>query len=255
MKLSKTFVRRRAVLISGGIEEAENHKRYLNDLKAFYACLTSTRYGFDPSQIQVVYANGGSQEFEKKKVKTIEGTKQETLAALDRSINGDSQNPPLSSEDLLVVFTTNHGVNSTPHRLMLWGQAEFIEPNDLGSLLSGRDHYFLGIFCHCYGARMFNRVLQNTDQDKCVVVAASQSVSFALPPDEGYDAFAYHFTSALTGVTPHGYAADSDMNKDGHVHMEEAFKFACKMNTTQDKPKIEDHNILAMHQMTLEGLL
>ncbi len=255
MKLAKRFGQRRAVLISGGIEEAQNHRRYLNDLKAFYACLTSDRYGFDASQIRVVYANGGSQEFQNQKIQTVEGTKPEVIRTLTWAIDGDASNPALSSDDLLVVFTTNHGDRSTPHRLMLWGQAEFLESNDLGSLLSGKDHYFLGIFCHCYGERMFARILQNTVQDKCVVVAASKTVSFSLPPDDGYDAFAYHFTSALFGVTPHGYAADSDSNRDGHVHMSEAFGFACNMDATQDAPVIKDHNSLAMHKMTLEGLL
>jgi hypothetical protein len=57
MNLHKRFKTRRALLISGGISTYQNYARYLNDLTAFYSCLVSARYGFDPNDIQVLYAS------------------------------------------------------------------------------------------------------------------------------------------------------------------------------------------------------
>ncbi len=59
MKPISSFIRRRAVLISGGIDFFQNHDRYLNDLKSFYSCLVGPRYGFLASEIEILYANGG----------------------------------------------------------------------------------------------------------------------------------------------------------------------------------------------------
>jgi hypothetical protein len=168
----------------------------------------------------------------------------------------------LTANDLLVIFTTNHGDNTAPHRLNLWGASDFLESTDLGTeLAKSADYYCLGIFGHCYGTQMLNQLKTNVVTGKAVGVAASSSASHLLPPDGAYDAFVYHFTAALALETPSGYAADADAKKDGHIDMLEAFNFAKAMNTKQkitDVPDLQDNATPALalaDKLTLEGVL
>lgn len=254
MKLSTTFQTRRAVLVSGGISTYLNYPRYLNDLSAFYSCLVGSRYGFGPTDIQVLYANGGVYPMAGRAITTQPATNRNVRSALRNAVAASSQ------DDLLVLITTNHGDAGPPHRLMLWDPAETLRADEVGSdLAASSGYHFLGIFGHCFGAEMFDQVLNNTAFDRSVVVAASDSASYALPPDEAYDAFLYHFTAAIAGETPQHYVADSDANRDGHVDIQEAFDFAVGMDTTQDNPQIDDNNSGGSpplkEKMTLEGLL
>jgi len=52
-----------------------------------------------------------------------------------------------------------------------------------------------------------------------------------------YDAFHYHFISALNGATPDGTAVDADFDDDGQVSWKEAFEYAKAKDTTDDKPQ------------------
>ncbi len=257
MNLQKRFKTRRAVLISGGISQYQNYARYLNDLTAFYACLVSPRYNFAAGDIQVLYANDGVYTMGGQTVTTEVANKANVVAALRKAISG------LGADDLLVLFTTNHGDDTTPHRLNLWGTSDFLESTDLGAeLAKASDYYCLGIFGHCYGNKMFNQLTTKTSSGKGVGVAASKSASHDLPPDGAYDAFVYHFTAALALETPSGYSApDADANKDGHIDIQEAYDFACKMNKKQkiaDVPDLIDNATPALalaSKLTLEGIL
>jgi len=102
---------------------------------------------------------------------------------------------------------------------------------------------------------MIAQFLTNTHPQRTVAVAASKTASYALPPDFAYDAFLYHFTAGLAQVTPSGYAANSDLNGDGHVDIREAFDFASNMDKTKDQPDIDDGGSGIARKMTLEGLL
>lgn len=247
------FNTRRAVLISGGLSSSINYPRYLNNLHAFYACLVSNRYGFSSKDIQVVYANGGVYDLAGNRVRAIEATSANVLGALDHAIKGDAS--PLDTDDLLVVMTTNHGEATAPHRLTLWRPSEYLESTDLGNALRNINCYFVGVFGHRFGGEMQNQVEQNTTQGKSVFIAASDSVSYALPPDDAYDSFLYHFTSALMTTTPSIYPAFSDVDNDGHVSLQEAFNFAKQKNLTGDQPMISDRNTGMARRMTLRGLL
>src|SRR5258708_39798701 len=130
MNLHKRFKCRRAVLISGGISSFQNYPRYLNDLTAFYACLVSPRYSFDPADIQVLYANDGVYTMGGQTVTTQVADKANVVAALQTAENG------LGADDLLVLFTTNHGDSTVPHRLNIWGAGEYLQSVDLGAELA-----------------------------------------------------------------------------------------------------------------------
>ncbi|HTU20924.1 MAG TPA: hypothetical protein VMG10_22925 [Gemmataceae bacterium] len=256
MQLQTTFKNRRAVLISGGISSFQNYARYLNDLTAFYTCLVSSRYSFATTDIQVLYANGGVYDMGGHQVTTTVANRANVLAALHKAVKR------LGSEDLLVLFTTNHGDATIPHRLNLWTPSEYLEAPDLGAELAKSSDYFcLGIFGHCFGAKMINQVTANTTAGKGVGVAASKTASHLLPPDGAYDAFLHHFTAALALETPSGYPAAADAKKDGHIDIQEAYDFAHAMNKKQkitDQPDLHDNAATPLDlaaKLTLEGIL
>jgi len=256
MQLTTVFSRRRAVLISGGVDSFQNHSRYLNDLTAFYNCLRSTRYNFAAADIQVLYANGGVYSMGNDSVATREATEDNVKDALGKALLGNPKTDPhpLGPKDLLVVFTTNHGDYSS--RLLLWGAKEYLTAGDFGKELSANtDHHSLGIFGHCYGADLIDPLVNNTHPDRAVAVAASTAASYALLPDCAYDAFVYHLTAAFALETPSGYPADADANKDGYVDVEEAYKFAKKKDTTADAPAFKESKTGLAGRLTLEGLL
>jgi hypothetical protein len=211
MKLTTTFRSRRAVLISGGISPFQNYSRYLNDFTVFYDCLVSSRYGFQPGDIEVLFAQGGAYPMGGTLRMAKHATRANVRAAIQAAVAASAD------DDLLVVMTTNHGDAGPPHKLLLWDPPQTLSAKEFGQDLAGRnsDFYFLGVFCHCFGADMFHEVLQNTASGKAVVVAATDSASYSLAPDHAYDAFVYHFVSAARGQTPQDYPADSDTTVTG----------------------------------------
>jgi hypothetical protein len=249
--LTTMFRRRRAVLISGGLSAYQNYARYLNDLKAFYACLTSNLYQFAHGDIQVVYANGGIHDMGGHSVTTVAATKANVRHALHQAVVGGGSS--LGQDELLVICTTNHGT-AIPNRLTLWTPQEYLTPAELGQeLVQSQDYSCVCIFGHCFGTSMFHQVKLNTTHS--VLVAASSSASYALPPDEAYDSFLYHFTAALLMNTPSDYPAASDQNKDGHISVQEAFDFAKGKNKTADKPQLDESSPGLAARTTLWGVL
>jgi hypothetical protein len=258
------FPKRKAVLVSGGIDRFQNHARYLNDLVICYRCLVD-RYDFLPSDIQVIYNNGGWYDMGRdtkgasSPVLTQWASKQNVLDALDKTLGA------LGSDDFCVLFTTNHGSDASG-RLELWTPSEYLTPNEFGTALAKhKDQYRLGIFGHCYGEMMIGPLLKNTAADKAVGVAASKTASYALPPDDLYDAFIYHYISALAEQTPAGYPVESDSKGDG-VDVKEAYDFATTLKSytdwqavgaIKDQPDIQDNSKgpSLMSRLTLHGLI
>lgn len=91
----------RAVIISGGIDETNNHSRYVDNVKATYSKLKSL--GFTADQIEVFYNNGGAIDVDGTNVTDQSAGKKKIadhLAALAASM-------PASCT--LTVFVTDHG--------------------------------------------------------------------------------------------------------------------------------------------------
>jgi hypothetical protein len=250
--LKLKFKQRRAVLISGGLDSFHNYSRFLNDLKICYACLVNA-CKFAASDVQVLYANGGTYDMGGRQVTAQYCDKKNTIAALQKAVKG------LQPDDLLVVLTTNHGKATKPHELLLWTVGEKLTSQELGQELAAEpDFHLLGIFGECYGGNMFLDVqtaLPAQTEKKCVLLAASTSVSWSLPPDDAYDAFLYYLTTALAGKTPSSYAVNADGNADGHVDIQEAFDHAKAMDNTSDQPDMQDANPPIAARLTLEGML
>jgi hypothetical protein len=257
MAVSTPFGKRKAVLVSGGIDRWHNYPRYLNDLTVVYCCLVD-RYGFAATDVQVVYNNGGYYDMGPgRRILTQTATRTDTMAAIDLALAG------LGSNDLFLLFTTNHGQAG---QLQLWGNAsQALNAADLPGLLTKHgDPYCVGIFTQCYGETLINQFLAGAPPDKGVATSASPGASYALEPDDSYDAFAYHLTTALARQTPSGYDVDSDTNGDGEVHLQEAFDFvmalasysAFRGRKPSESPYIEDNAGGALRKrLTLNGLL
>src|SRR5262249_41005935 len=154
------------------------------DLTAFYCCLVD-HFKFQQSDVRVVYNNDGLHDlgWRKTPVPTKVATAQHAQDAIEDALKG------LTDKDLFVLFTTNHGHDSTG-RLELWGGGQHLTCGKLEELLETNEEPFrLGIFGHCYSRTMADKFVNAADRDKGVAVSASDVHSTSLPPDNMYNAF------------------------------------------------------------------
>jgi hypothetical protein len=89
-----------AILFSGGIDKKSSYTRYWNDLKFMYTTLVN-EYGFTNQTIAVLYADGKALDSGMPVHYAGTGANLQTVLSLLRK--------NATSDDLIFVFTTNHG--------------------------------------------------------------------------------------------------------------------------------------------------
>jgi len=99
-RIIQFFPKKYAVIISGGIDEVNNHFRYWNNIKYIYNILKYD-YGFSDKNIYVLYYNGIGED------KTVPVDYSCTKANLRRVFNELSAK--MTFLDSLFIYTTNHG--------------------------------------------------------------------------------------------------------------------------------------------------
>ena len=220
--------------------------RYRNNLCTFYCCLVD-HYGFHQRDVQVVYNNNGNYDFgwRTSPVGTKVATSQAAQTAITTALAG------LTDDDLFVLYTTNHG--TATGRLNLWGGGEYLDLITLDTLLAAnKQPYCFGVFGHCFSRDMADQFVASAGQGKGVAVSASNSSSTALPPDDMYDAFVYHFTTALQRQTPSGHPVlldPNDPDDDSDVTVKQAFEFTDNLQSYKELRKrgglMKDHPFLS----------
>ncbi|OLN26600.1 hypothetical protein DVDV_2582 [Desulfovibrio sp. DV] len=232
---------RYAVILSGGYDQPNNHIRYWNDCAYFFNTLTAN--GFLQENIFVLFADGTDQAVDNslgedsKTDFNNDGTPDIGYSATKANITTvfDTLAGKLGSEDILYIFTTDHGGagagNTSPYDttdvvLYLWGESitntEFAaEVNKVTTKAT------VAIFEQCFSGGMIeplkapNRVLMSA--------ARFWELSYAMEPDYTVDEFAYYATEALADTTK------GDSNADGIVTMEEAYLYALGKDSVQSE--------------------
>lgn len=221
-----------AVLIAGGYNSANNHARYWNDIGEAYQILK--QYGYTDKNIIVFYANGNypnsSNCHNWLSVKQQYSSIQIDYAATKSNLKNAIASIPHSKSNGLFVFSTDHGM--ADGSLVLWG--EFVSPEEFSDIFSPTLGYRMRVFEfeQCYsGAFLAPLSSKNT-----IIVTASTDaeLSWALPPDYGYDSFNFFFNSALKGSFPEGYTypispSKADVDRDGRISIAEAFNYVSNL--------------------------
>ncbi len=226
-----------AILLSGGVDAANNHPRYLNDLTEIYWTLRNV-YGYSPSNIYVLYANGTGTPWV-----THAATKANVLSVFSM-LQG-----AMTSSDEMFMYVTNHGgqivAGTNQARIWLWNY-EFIADweiaNRVNSLPSGAEKYF--VFEQCYSGGLVDNL---AGANRHIATAANwNEVSFASDGvnDQGngaltFDEFVLHWTAAVTGTYPNGWPllSNADTNFDGNVSLDEAFFYARTWDSAAESPQ------------------
>jgi hypothetical protein len=241
-----------------------------------YATLVN-KYGFAPSTITVLYANGTGRDAGMPVDYSATQANLETAFTHLKEVSTDN--------DKIFFFTTNHGggfFQTDAHPNWYGGRwdsagdegAEGILENSFGLDLNGDgdhtdsvswdeelnawggdiyDDAFLTILDdglhyqelivvmeQCFSAGLILDMAQGGSNRILMAAAGQYEPSYAMPPDYSYDEFSYDFTSAVNGATPDGTAVDADTNDDGIVSMVEAFNYARSNDSQSETPHYED---------------
>jgi hypothetical protein len=227
--------------------------RHLNDAELCYRVLTR-HYGFSPANIKVLF-HLGAQRPTDPVVWAGDGTPfslkidgqgtragmQTALAALGKKMKRD---------DLLFLFTTghgnNHGAGTTPY--ICAGAENFgveyttIEfSQDLAEL--PRLDTMVVVMQQCCSGAFIGPISASARVNHLSIAtaAASEESSFALKGNKQWDSFTWHWFSAHLGTTPDGITleSDPDLDQDGRISTNEAFKFALNASTARrdDSPQ------------------
>ncbi len=241
-----------ALLYSGGCNSVSNYGRYWNDLKFMYKTLVN-KYGYDPNNIKVVYADGKQED------NNMPVDHPATSAGLNNAFT-DLQSD-VDATDKFFVFTTNHGggyhnskskvigglqdsnsdendTQSIDETMCRYNASSYLDDDTFASHINSMnaDHMIM-LFEPCFSGGFLADV---SGSDRVVMSAATENeFSWALKGG-GYDAFAYHFTSAVNGHDPQGNQVNADSNGNGRVSILEAFQYATNNDSQSETPQYED---------------
>ena len=230
--------RKYAVLISGGVDAANNYSRYLNDISEIHSALKN-KYSYSESDIYVLYADGGGPSWVDHSA--LKSNVQTVFNQLRTKMN---------SNDELFVYVTNHGgqrVSGTNQaKIWLWNYESIAdwEFANLVNPIPADKKYF--VFEQCYSGGMIDDL---AGTDKVIATAAHWSeVSYACDgsgdygvcPSYNYDEFVLHWTAAVYGRSPSGSYVNADSDGNGKVEMDEAFNYARSRDSQSERPQYSD---------------
>ncbi len=260
-KVKFPFSRKWALLYSGGINNANAHSRYWNDLKFMYTALL--RNGYSKSNIVVVYKNGTGNDTDM----TVNYAA--SKAGLNNAIS--YLKTKMTSDDRFFFFVTNHGggydtthIYGPPHLAGGRVDAGGDEVDNGVNLASKYDEtvYYYGeptnelwddslavqinslnyqrmiaVFEPCFSGGLLHDLRSN----KNILISAASEFEYSWAGGPGdHDMFSYYFTAALNKADHLGAVVNADSNADGHVSILEAFNYAKSMDNQHESPELED---------------
>jgi len=231
------FLRKYAVLISGGIDSSHAYNRYWNDLKFMYSILIN-KYGYSPRNIYVIYKDG---------------TAEDTQMPVNFSASLTNLQTAFSSlairmlaDDTVFIFTTNHGSSTG----LCMYDAATVTPSQFATMLSSLSPNKITIVMEqCYSG---NFIPQISGTNRVILTACSSTeTSYSCDTEGPYDEFVYHFMSAVNFETPTGTAVEADTDNNGSVSMVEAFNYACNHDSRFEHPYYDDDGDGVGHMATI----
>ncbi len=267
-----------ALLYSGGVNAANNHARYWNDLTFMYLMLQS--YGYTDENIVLSYAGGTAPEGVTSDWIDYDGTGSGLRAAF-RELGG-----LIDPETGVFIFTTNHGGGFDPgdpsassggpfrsrldsngdegteplyersygvdfnndgdqldriafdEVLWLWGGAPMYD-EDFASLVDALPE--CGRMTILMGQSFSGGLIRDLSAPNRVVISAASQVQPSWSsPDGRFNEFCYHFTSALARRDWDGNVVGADADLDGRISMLEAFNHAVGEDAADETPYYDD---------------
>ncbi|WP_428563209.1 MAG: C13 family peptidase [Solidesulfovibrio sp. DCME] len=242
---------RYAVIISGGANRYSNYPRYWNDCSFFFTTLKAN--GFLQDNIYVLISDGKNPAVDQSDGTSSlwdlndDGIDDTRYSATKANITAvfDELAGKMTSEDILYIFTTDHGGNNTdtnpaPYAnsdvvLWLWNDTFITNTEFAAEVNKVRAKAVVGIFEQCFsggfveGLKGANRVLLSASRWWELSYAAAAE-------DLDYDEFSYYATQALADPTK------GDSNGDGIVTLEEAYAYALAKDSYQSETVTDTDN-------------
>lgn len=186
-------MKRRALLLSGGITQEKDRPRYANDVEAFHRLLVED-YGYAGADIRVCMSRGQRSPLSPG-VAMLPATREAVLESL-------SWLAELGKEDRALLMVTDHG---DLEGISLWGKGSFLSPSDIMSKLEGSAADKILIFGQCY-AGLFRAVRVPRVVTCCACSDDEHSLPQPVPRgvEPQYDEFLYQLAGALAGRYPDG---------------------------------------------------
>ena len=228
----KTVSSNYAILIAGGLDPANNHVRYWNDLKAMYNILLAN--GYAKGNIAVIYADGVVRDTS---MPVHYAAKKSNIAAVFNLLSNK-----ITSNDTLYIMTNDHGATGA---LCLWG--ENITANEFSNEVNKVKGYSKMIILmeQCYSGSFIPPL---TGSRRTVMSACSATETSSATDSLQFNEFTYWYFAALTGFKPDGGGAvNADSNGDGKISILEAYNFARSKDMQLETPFFEDDGVSPAH--------
>jgi hypothetical protein len=238
-----------AVIMSGGINSANNHKRYWNDVRYTYKAMNGS-FGLSDDQIFVHYFNGaGTGHATSVDGRTIVDDDASETAINDTFDTLESRVEDCGVNTELMVFTYNHGQTSDPEGkslLGLSGDGSSLTPVELRTMFervneAGLDEGYV-MMKQCYSGQFLNArndqpnvdLMQRQGTSDPVVTAIGTAgkngeVTYSTTGSDGVGPYGYHFVAALAGTYPNGTNVPMsvvDANGNGDISWKEAHDYS-----------------------------
>ena len=243
-----------AVLISGDLAET-GYDEFWNDVVLMREALMQN--GFPDSHISILYGNG-TDYFSASRpnpryrpspaITDYPADTANVKTVLNGLANGSSGIPQMTDEDLLFVWTFDHGGPSGTHSTLGLMDGN-MQDTTFASLVNQVPHAYRVI---CMQQCFSGGFIDDLSSDKTVIItacAADEVAHRADSPAENemvdgvtyhHGEFNYYLLAALTGETVTGTPVNADANGDGRVVMQEVFDHIQTHESRPETPQYDD---------------
>ena len=238
---------RYAILFAG-----MSNKRHINDCEFLYRTLVD-RYAFNKNNIQVLSYDGTLNTQDGVQTQwpgdntpyRMKITGQGNRAAFEAAL--DNVKTKLKADDLLLIYTNNHGGNNGPGQSFLctypsWGS---YFASDFGNKLATLPKYraLIAMMEQCNSGGFNSYVIsKSTASATSIASAAIETKSSYVTSDGNWDPFARDWIAAQAGHLPNGgaLASNPDTNGDGKIQAREAYHYALAVQDPRDSPNYNE---------------
>lgn len=238
-----------ALILSGGWNKYSNKGRYWNDCSFIYQSLRN-KYNIPKDNIYVAMADGTNPEADMYDPVTrqyvsspldLDFDEQDDIqyAATKANVSNilSDLQERMTEEDNLFIYVIDHG-GTTDHvggsYICLWN-GDKLHDSELAEMLELFNVRTINVLLgQCYSGGFVEELEGN---GRVIATACSGSESSWACDGIPYDEFVYHWTCAVNELDKDTAVVQSDVDKNGHVSMLEAFRYAQKYDTRDETPQ------------------